>query len=84
MKRLNELMNTDIDIEVTGIKTNSKEIEKGNIFICTDRGTLDRHDFIDDAIENIKTANRLGINGRVVEKNSTEDIMNILKEYEIL
>lgn len=40
--------------------------------------------FIDDSFENIKTANRLGINGRVVEKNSTEDIIRILKEYKIL
>ena len=50
MKKLNELMNTEYDVEITGIKINSKEIEKGNLFVCTDMGTLDRHDFIDDAI----------------------------------
>ncbi len=51
MKKLNELIDTKIDVEIKGIKTNSKEIEKNDLFICTDRGTLDRHQFIDDAIE---------------------------------
>ena len=51
MKKLNELMDTKIDVNVSGIKINSKEIEKDDIFICTDMGTLDRHNFIDDAIE---------------------------------
>ena len=51
MKRLNELMDTDIDVEINGIKINSKNVEKGDLFICTDMGTLDRHEFIDDAIE---------------------------------
>lgn len=51
MKRLNELINCNYDIEITGIKINSKEIEKGDLFVCTDMGTLDRHNFIDDAIE---------------------------------
>ena len=50
MKKLNELMDTKYDVEITGIKINSKEIEKGNLFVCTDKGTLDRHNFIDDAI----------------------------------
>ena len=51
MKKLNELMDTDIDVEISGIKINSKNVEKGDLFICTDMGTLDRHKFIDDAIE---------------------------------
>ena len=40
--------------------------------------------FIDDVLENIIAANKLGINGRIVEKNSTEDILNILKEYKVI
>lgn len=50
MKKLNELIECNYDIEITGIKINSREIEKGDLFICTDMGTLDRHEFIDDAI----------------------------------
>ena len=53
MKKLNELF-PDIasNTEVTGIKINSKEVEKGDIFVCTMGVTADRHDFIDEAISN--------------------------------
>jgi UDP-N-acetylmuramoyl-L-alanyl-D-glutamate--2,6-diaminopimelate ligase len=49
MKKLNELF-PDIasNTEVTGIKINSKEVEKGDIFVCTMGVTADRHDFIDE------------------------------------
>ena len=50
MKKLNELIDCDYDVEITGVKINSREIEKGNLFVCTDQGTADRHLFIDDAI----------------------------------
>ncbi len=50
MKKLSELLDCDLDVLINGIKTNSREIEKGDLFVCTDRGTLDRHNFIDDAI----------------------------------
>lgn len=52
MKRLNELYDCDYDIEIKGIKINSKEVEPGDIFVCTKGVTADRHDFIDDAIKN--------------------------------
>ena len=51
MKKLNELIDCEYDINIEGIKINSKEITKGDLFVCTDMGTLDRHQFIDDAIE---------------------------------
>ena len=50
MKKLNELIDTNIDVLVGGIKINSREIVPGDVFVCTDMGTMDRHDFIDDAI----------------------------------
>ncbi len=56
MKQLNELIKCDYDVEINGIKTNSKEVEENDLFVCTDRGTLDRHDFIDDAISRGATA----------------------------
>lgn len=53
MKKLNELFNNiDSNCEVTGIKINSKDVKKGDIFVCTMGVTADRHDFIDEAIEN--------------------------------
>jgi putative hydrolase of the HAD superfamily len=40
--------------------------------------------FIDDRLQNIETANSIGIRGRKVNKDDYEDIVNVLKEYNIL
>ena len=40
--------------------------------------------FLDDVEKNILTANKLGIQGRKVIKNSSIDIFNVLKEYRVL
>ena len=52
MKKLSELYNGYPDIEITGIKINSKEVEDGDLFVCTKGVTADRHDFIEDAVKN--------------------------------
>lgn len=52
MKKLSELYPLYPDIEIKDIKINSKEVEKGDIFVCTKGVTTDRHDFIDDAVNN--------------------------------
>lgn len=54
MKKLNELYpNCGYEnIEIKGIKINSKEVIPGDIFVCTMGVTADRHDFIEEAIEN--------------------------------
>lgn len=49
--KLNELYENAPDVEITGIKINSKEINKGDLFICTMGATVDRHNFIKDAIK---------------------------------
>ena len=72
MKKLNELYNCEYDIEIKGIKINSKEIEKGDLFICTMGVTADRHDFIDSAIEN-------GAAAIVVSKDVGEKSVPIIK-----
>ena len=51
MKKLNELYNVDNDTLIKGIKINSKEIEQGDLFICTMGVTVDRHDYIEDALK---------------------------------
>jgi len=51
MKKLNQLIDCNIYLEVKGIKINSKEVKKGDLFVCIDMGTEDRHLYIDDAIE---------------------------------
>lgn len=52
MKKLNELLDTTFNVDVTGIKINSKEIKPGDMFVCIKGIKADRHDFIDDAIKN--------------------------------
>lgn len=52
MKKLEELYpGVGSDTLIKAIKINSKEVEKGDLFICTMGVTADRHDFIDDAIK---------------------------------
>ena len=51
MKKLNELYDCNYDTEIYGIKMNSKEVEPGDLFICTMGITADRHDFIPDAVK---------------------------------
>ena len=51
MHKLNELYpNCNSDVEIKGIKINSKEVEPGDLFVCTKGVTADRHDYLDDAI----------------------------------
>lgn len=70
--KLNELINTNYDTEINGIKINSKEIEIGDLFVCTDMGTLDRHEFIDDAIKR-------GASAVIVKKDVGEKSVPIIK-----
>ena len=72
MKKLNELYKCDYDVEIKGIKINSKEIEKGDLFICTMGVTADRHDYIDSAIEN-------GASAVVVSKEVGEKSVPVIK-----
>lgn len=53
MKKLNDLYpGVGTDIMIKSIKINSKEVEPGDLFVCTKGVTADRHDFIDEAIKN--------------------------------
>lgn len=72
MKKLCELYDTTSDVEIKGIKINSKEIEPGDLFICTMGVNADRHDFIDDAIKN-------GASAIVVSKVVDEDRVPVIK-----
>mgnify|MGYP004553970563 FL=1 len=72
MKKLSELYNIADDRLITGIKINSKEVEKGDIFVCTMGVTADRHDFIDEAIKN-------GASAIVVSKDIKNKEVPIIK-----
>lgn len=71
--KLNKLFeNCESDVEITGVSINSKEIKKGDLFVCTMGVTRDRHDFIDEAIAN-------GASAIVVSKEVGEKSVPIIK-----
>ncbi|MBQ2061359.1 MAG: UDP-N-acetylmuramoyl-L-alanyl-D-glutamate--2,6-diaminopimelate ligase [Oscillospiraceae bacterium] len=37
------------DVEIRGLKTNSREVEPGDLFLCIKGVSVDRHDYIEDA-----------------------------------
>lgn len=47
--KLNELFP---NLDIIGLKTNSKEVLPGDVFVCVSGAKVDRHDFIDEAIRN--------------------------------
>lgn len=49
--KLNKLIDCPYDIEINDIKTNSLNVNEGDLFVCTSTGTMDRHLFIEDAIK---------------------------------
>lgn len=72
MKKLNQLYDCDYNVEIKNIKINSKNVEPGDLFICTKGVTADRHDFIDMAILN-------GASAIVVSKDVGEKNVPIIK-----
>lgn len=50
--KLNELLNCDLNIEINGIKTDSRLVDKGDLFVCIKGITNDGHNFIKSAIKN--------------------------------
>ena len=52
MKKLSELYKGYPDIEIKGIKINSKDCTSGDIFVCVSGVNADRHDYVLDAIKN--------------------------------
>ncbi len=52
MKKLSELFEGYPNILINDIKTNSKEINYGDLFICIKGFSKDRNDYIDEAINN--------------------------------
>lgn len=73
MMKLNDLYpGVGTDIVIRGISINSKQIEKGDLFVCTMGVTTDRHDFIDEAIEN-------GASAIIVSKDIRDKSVPIIK-----
>lgn len=67
MKKLNELIDCKYDVLINDIKTNSMNVKDGDLFVCINTGTMDRHLFIDDAIKN-------GASAIIANKNLNKSI----------
>ena len=67
MKKLNELYDGYPDIEIKDIKINSKDINKGDLFVCIHGVTADRNDYIEEAIKS-------GANAVVTDKEYILDV----------
>lgn len=51
MKKLNQLVDCNYDIEILGIASDSRDVKEGYLFVATKGFHVDHYDFIDDAIE---------------------------------
>lgn len=74
IKKLSELypVYQGKEVEIKGIKINSKQVEPGDLFVCTKGVTTDRHDFIDDAIKH-------GASAVVISKEMKEKSVPLIK-----
>lgn len=82
MKKLNELYDCKYDVLINGIKMNSKEVVKGDLFICTKGVTTDRHDFVDDAVNHgasaIVASKKINVNVPVIYVEDTNKELPLL------
>lgn len=65
----------DLELEITGIENNSKDVAEGNLFVAIKGFDYDGHDFVGEAIENGATAVMLDMSADLkkvkVSKNVT-------------
>ena len=86
MKTLKDLYSFCPSIEIKGIKINSKNVEPGDLFVCTMGVNADRHDFVDDAINNgavaIVASKEISVNVPVVYvDNTNQELINICRKF---
>ncbi len=86
MRKLNEIFDTKYDVEIKDVKTNSKEINDGDLFVCIKGFNVDRHDYVKDAEQ--KGAKALVVS-RDVESNlpqikvedTNKELINIVTKF---
>lgn len=66
MKKLNEFLNTKYDTNIIDIKTSSKNIQPGDLFVCIKGVKEDRHKYINEAIK--KGAAAIVVSKKIKEK----------------
>lgn len=86
MKNLNELYDCNYDCMVKGIKTNSKEIEEGDMFVCIKGVKEDRHNYIMEAIEKgcscliVERGNNYSV-PFITVKDTNKELGNVSKKF---
>ena len=81
MKKVNELLKTEYDVNVNGIKINSKEVEPGDMFVCIKGVKEDRHEYIGEAIKN-GAKKIVAMHGEYqVETEIVDDTRKYLEDY---
>lgn len=85
-KKINQLLYTKLETEINGIKINSKQVTNGDLFVCIKTRDFDRHDFIDDAINNGAAALVVAQDGDysipyVVVENPTIELITICQNF---
>ena len=73
MKRLNELLDTQLNISISGITDDSREVEEGYLFVATKGFHVDHYEYIDDAIQK-------GCSFLVVDREISIDFPHIVVE----
>jgi len=88
MKKLSELYDGFPDIEIKGIKINSKEIEPGDLFVCTTGITADRHDYVDDAVNKgavaIIASRKIDVSVPVVYVSDTNKVFRVILNHSMI
>ena len=86
MKKLNELYSGYPEILINDIKINSKEVNKGDLFVCIKGVSVDRHDYVDDAIKNgavaVVASKKVDVSVPVIYVNDTNlELINLCKKF---
>ena len=88
MKKLSELYpSVSSDVLIKSIKINSKEVEDGDLFVCTMGVNADRHDFIDEAVKNGASAVVVSRDGIKLDvpvikvDNTNEELLKICAKF---
>ena len=86
MKKLSELYEGFSDIMINDVKINSKEVNKGDLFVCVKGVNTDRHDYVMDAINHgavaIVAKKKINVNVPVVYVNNpNEELINLCQKF---
>lgn len=86
MRKLNEIFDTEYDTLIKNVKTNTKEINEGDLFVCIKGFNVDRHDYVKEA--ELKGASALVVNHKVdsnlpqiIVEDTNKELANIANKF---